>query len=157
MTTATQTPVKATWPITKVQEQAARIAASNLSAAFQILSKHGEESVNEFKAAVRKFKVAHLKEVGVKTPLELANAVAEIEANVFGSQITISGDEKAATLTYQTCAMWNAMQKLNNFTPAEQEKMGAGFQTCMQDLANEFGFKANVQMAGQTCSVTFNK
>ncbi len=157
MTTATKTPIKATWPVSKVQEKAATLAASQCLAAFQVLSKYGEEAIKEYQAAARGFRVAHLKSLGVKTPLELATAMAETEANVFGSQIEVSGDDQSATLTYNSCAMWNAMQKVGNLTPEQQEKMGSGFQSCMQDLAKEFGYKANVEMEGQTCAVKLSK
>jgi len=157
MSTATKTVVKATWPTAKTQAEAAHAAASQCAAAFGVLSKLGEQAVADYKAAARKLRVAHLKEQGVKTPLELVTAMAEFEANVFGSQIEIVGDEKSATLDYKTCAMWEAMQKVTNMTPAEQEQMGKGMQTCMQDLAHEFGLKADVQMAEKTCTVTFTK
>jgi hypothetical protein len=157
MSTATKTVVKATWPTAKTQAEAARAAASQCAAAIGVLSKLGEQALTDYKAAARKLRVAHLKEQGVKTPLELATAMAEFEANVFGSQIEVSGDEKSATLNYIACAMWDAMVKVTNMTPAEQEQAGKGFQTCMQDLANEFGLKADMQMAEKTCAVTFTK
>ena len=157
MTTATKTPIKATWPIAKVQAEAARAAATQCAAAFAVLPQLGEQAMTDYKAAGRKLRVAHLKEQGVKTPLELVTAMAEFEVNVFGSQIEITGDEKSATMTYEACAMWDAMQKVTNMTPAQQEEAGKGFQTCMQDLANEFGLKADMQMAEKTCAVTFTK
>ncbi len=157
MTTATKTTVKANWPTAKTQAEAARAAASQCAAAHAVLSKISEEAVNEYKATARQFKVAHLKEQGVKTPLELVTAMAEFEANVFGSQIEISGDEKSATMNYLACGMWEAIQKVTKMTPEEQEKAGKGFQTCLQDLAHEFGLKADIQMAEKSCSVTFNK
>jgi len=157
MTTVTKTPVKPTWPASKVQEEAARMAASHLLAAYQVIAKQGEPALKEYQAAARQFKVAYLKGLGVKNALELATAAAELEANLYGSQIEIAGDEKSATLTYSSCAMWNAIKKLSNMTPQEEEKMGSSFQTCMQDLASEFGLNAKVQFEGQSCAVTFAK
>jgi hypothetical protein len=157
MTTTTKTTIKATWPITKVQAEAARAAATQCASAHAALTKAGGQALTEYKAAIRKLKVAHLKEQGVSTPLELATAMAEFEANVFGSQIEVSGDEKSATLTYNACAMWEAMQKVTKMTPAEQEEAGKGFQTCLQELAHEFGLKADMQMTEKTCAVTFTK
>ena len=157
MTTATKTPVTATWPTAKVQAAAAHAAASQCAAAMGVLSKLGEQAMADYKAASRALRVAALKEQGVKTPLELATAMAEFEANVFGSKIEVEGDEKSATLNYVACAMWDAMQKVTNMTPVEQEQMGKGFQTCMQDLAKDFGLKADVQMGEKTCAITFTK
>ncbi len=83
--------------------------------------------------------------------------MAEQDANLFGSKIEITGDEAAATLTYNSCGMWNALKKVGNLTPEQEEKMGGSFQTCMQSLANEFGLKTDVKFANDTCAVTFSK
>lgn len=157
MSTATKTVVKPTWTLAKTQQETARAAASQCAAAHAVLSKLGEQALTEYKATARKFRVDHLKEQGVKTPLELATAMAEFEANVFGSQIEVVGDEKSATLNYNACAMWEAMQKVMDLTPAQQEEMGKGFQTCMQDLAHEFGLKAEMTKTENSCAVTFTK
>jgi hypothetical protein len=157
MTTATKTPVQATWTIEKVQQAAAYSAAAQCAAAFEVISKHAPEALTEYKAASRKARVAKLKELGVKTPLELATAMAEFETNVFGSKIEISGDDKSATMDYVSCAMWDAMQKVSNMTPEQQEEAGKGFQTCMQELASEFSLKADMQMGEKSCAVTFTK
>lgn len=158
MTTAVaKTPVEAKWNIKKVQEEAARVVASNCLAAQQVLSKYGEKALEEYKAVSRQFRVNHIKSLGVKTPIEIAKAIAEAEANIFGSKIDISGDEKSASLTYNQCAMWNAIKEIGKLTPEQEEKMGAGFETCMQDLAKDLNLKANVQMGQDTCTVTFTK
>lgn len=156
-TTVAKTPVEAKWNIQKVQEEAARVIASNCLAAQQVLSKYGEKALEEYKAASREFRVNHLKSLGVKTPIELARAMAEAEANIFGSKIDISGDEKSASLTYNQCAMWNAIKEIGKLTPEQEEKMGAGFQSCMQDLAKEMNLKADVKMGEDSCTVTFTK
>jgi hypothetical protein len=53
--------------------------------------------------------------------------------------------------------MWNAMQKYGNLTPEKQEKMGQYFQQCVQNFAKEWGFKGNVEMNGEKCTVSFSK
>lgn len=156
-TTAVKTTVEAKWSPTKVQEETARVMAGNCMAAFQVLSKYGEQAVKEYQDAARQYKVNYLKNAGVKTPLELAKASAELEANLFGSKIEIAGDDKSATATYKACGMWNALQKVGNLTPEQQEKMGANFENCVQTTAKEFNFKADVHMEGDTCTVTYTK
>lgn len=157
MTTLTKSTVQATWTPTKIQEETARVAASNMLAAFQVISKMGEPAMAEFQAASRQFKVAHLKSLGVKNALELAKAMAEQDANLFGSKIEIAGDETSATLTYNSCGMWEALKKVGKLTPEQEEKFGASFQTCMQSLAGEFGLKTDVKFANDTCAVSFSK
>ncbi len=158
MTTSTKTPVKPTWSQSKIQEETALAMASNCLAAHQATSKAGEQVLNDYQATARKFKVAQLKSKGVTNALELAKALAEMEVNLFGSQIDISGDEKEATLTYNQCAMWNAIKKFNPMTPEQEQQMGAGFQACMQNLAKELGLNATVKFEGEnTCAISFAK
>jgi hypothetical protein len=157
MTTATKTPVQATWTPTKVQEETARMAASNCFVAYQAIAKHGEESLKEYQNAARQMRIEHLKTLGIKGAFDLAKAIGEQDANLFGSKIEISGDEKSATLTYLSCGMWNAMKKLGKLTPEQEAKMGEGFQSCMQATATEFGLKTDVQMEGTTCTIGFAK
>jgi hypothetical protein len=157
MTTLTKTTVKPTWSPSKVQEETARLVASNCMAAQQAAAKLGEQALTEFQAAGREAKVAHLKSLGVSNALELAKALAEMEVNLFGSQIDISGDENKATLTYNHCAMWETMKKLGKFTPEQEEKMAGGFQSCMQSLAQDLGLNATVKFEGNTCAIDFAK
>ena len=135
MTTMTKTPVKATWTPSKIQEETAMLVASNCMAAYQTISTLGEKALQDYKATSRTLRVDHLKNLGVKNALDIAKAIAEQETNLYGSKIEISGDENCATLTYNYCGMWDAMKKVGKLTPEQEEQMGAGFQTCMQDLA----------------------
>ncbi len=157
MTTLTKTPVTPTWSTTKIQEETARAMASGCLAASQATKKAGEEVFSDYQATARKFKVAHLKSLGVSNALQLATALAEMEVNLFGSKIDISGDEKTATLTYNQCAMWEAMKKLNPMTPEQEQQMAGGFQSCMQSLAQELGLNATVKFEGDACAISFAK
>ena len=157
MTTLTKTTVKPTWSPSKIQEETARVVASNCMAAHQAAAKQGEQAVADYQATARQFKVAHLKSLGVNNALELATALAEMEVNLFGSQIDISGDEKEATLTYNKCAMWEAMKKLNPMTPEQEKEKAAGFESCMQSLAQDLGLNATVKFEGETCAISFAK
>jgi len=152
-----RTPVEAKWTVTRIQEEAARATAQNCMAAMAIISKQGEEAIKEYQDILHKFQLEHLKAKGVKNPLDLARAKAEFETNVFGSKIDIEGDESRAQVIYNHCAMWDAMKKYGSLTPEKEEKMGQNFAMCVQNFAKEFGFKGEVQMEGETCTVTFSK
>jgi predicted RNA-binding protein Jag len=159
MSTATikKTPVEAKWDIKKVQEAAARVFAVNNVAIMSILAKQGDHAIKEFQDTVHKFQIEHFKTLGVKTPMDLAKAKAEFEANVFGSKIDIEGDDNNAKIVYNQCAMWDAMQKVGHLTPEQQEKAGKNFQQCVQNLAKEMGFKAQVDMSDNSCAITYTK
>jgi hypothetical protein len=149
--------VKPEWPIAKIQESTARVMASQWLAAYKALSKFGPEGLKEFDKNILAFKVEHYKSIGVKTPAELVAAISEFETNVFGSKIEIVGEGEKATMKYESCAIWDQMRKVGNLTPEQEEKMGTHFETCMNDLAREFGFKAETKYEEPCCIVTFSK
>lgn len=157
--TISKTVITPTWTIGQIQESIARVHGIQFFTTMQILGKlGGEQAIQEFQSEMRKVKVAHYKTLGVKTPIELAKAIAEFETNVFGSKIEIWGDDKQAFLQYDSCAIWNAMQKAGNLTPKQEEEMGAKFESCMKSLAQEFGFKGETKFEGEACCViSFSK
>jgi hypothetical protein len=159
MSTATlsKTTIKPTWTVQKLQEQFARAYALQFLAAINTVGKHGEKAVEELQTAMRANKIEYIKGLNVKTPIELVQAMAEFETNVFGSVVEISGDEKSAHMTYNQCGMWNAIEKYGKLTPEMQEKMGGSFQNCMNLTAKEFGLKAEVKMDKEICQVHFSK
>ncbi|MBI4533351.1 MAG: hypothetical protein HY711_05325, partial [Candidatus Melainabacteria bacterium] len=137
--------VEPKWPVTKVQEESAKALARQFMAAFEVLSGYGAQATEAFDKKVLQGKTEHYRALGVKTPLDLIKAMAESESNIFGSTIEIWGDDSKASLTYKACGMWNAIQKLQKMTPEMEEKMGNHFETCIHNLAKEFGFKAEVK------------
>jgi hypothetical protein len=149
--------IKTEWPITKIQEETAKVFARQFLAAYKALSKFGPEGMKEFDKNILAFKVDYYKSLGVKTPADLVRAISEFETNVFGSKIEIVGEDSKATLKYETCAVWNAMESISKFTPEQEERMGKHFESCMNELAREFGLKAEIKHEEPNCIVTFTK
>lgn len=157
MTTLQKTQTKTTWKPEQMQELYSQMMANNFMAAMSVLCKHGEEAGKEFQAASRKPMVEYYKKLGVKTPIEIIKAKAELETNVFGSQIEFWGDEKEAHLTYNKCGMWEAMKKSGGMSCAQEDKMMEGFQTCVSEFAKEFGYTGEVKMEGEKATITIKK
>jgi hypothetical protein len=155
--TMSKTVVEPKWTTVQIQENIARVYGVQFITAMNIISKFGPEAVEEFQTEMRKHKIEHFKSLGVKTPAELVKAMAEFEVNVFGSKVEIWGDEKQAFLKYNSCAMWNAVQKYGKLTPKQEEEMGSKFEKCTQNLAKELGFKAESKFEGETCVLSFSK
>jgi len=143
--------------IRRCLEKDPRHRVQTARATMGVLCKHGEELTKEFQTAMLHNKVEHFKKLEVKTPIELVKAMAEFEANVFGSKIEIWGDEKSAHMQYNACGMWNAMKKFGKMEPKQEEMMGTQFATCMTNLAKEFGFKGETKMEGEIALVSFTK
>lgn len=155
--TTTVTKVDKKWETKKVQEESARLVATIYMSAFETLSKYGEKAHEEFETLVRNHKIDRYRALGVKTPMDLVRAIAETEHNVFGSQIEICGDDKKATLRYNSCGMWEATQKLHKMTEQQKEIMSKNCQASYTKIAQEFGLNFESRMDNDTYTMTFSK
>jgi len=155
--TLTATKVTTKWETKRTQEKAAEMFATIYGSANEAIAKHAPKAKEEFETLVRQHRVEYLKKVGVKTPLELVKALAEVEHNVFGSEIEIAGDDNKASMKYLNCAMWNATQKLFKFTPEQEKEMGESCQHSQKLLAKEFGFNVEIKMDKDNFEVIYTK
>lgn len=158
MSTIQKEQVKPTWTPERLHEMYSHMVANNFMVAMNVLSKHGEEAVHQFKTESRKPMMEYYKRMGVKTPIEILRAKAELETNIFGSVTEVWGNEQEAHLTYIKCGMWDAMKKCGGMGCADsQAKMMEGFETCVREFAHEFGFKGEVKVEGEKATITIKK
>jgi hypothetical protein len=157
MTSATKTKVETNWTLTKVQEAASKAMTSQCLAVKNFIEKQGPGVFAEWQKVSIQPRVQHLKATGVKTPFELVKAMAEFETNVFGSKINIWGDDKLASLEYESCACWNNIQQMVKMTEEEGKKFGEMFNQSIELMAKEFGFKGQVAFEGEKAVITFTK
>jgi len=155
-TTLQKTEIKPTWKPEQMHEMYSRMMANNMGAAMQVLCKQGEPAVKEFQEISRKPMYAYFHKLGVKTPIEILKAKAELEANIFGSKIEVWGDDKEATLQYNSCGMWNAMKE-NGMPKEQEEKMCKSMEHCVSEFATEFGCKAETKFEGEKAIITLRK
>lgn len=153
-TTLEKTPVKTTWKAEKIQKAGTELLARTWMTAFETLCQADHKYVEEFDKKMSEGRIKHLKELGVKTPIDLVKAMSEFEANVFGSKMEIVGDEKEAKIIYSSCGMWEAMKGCCGMTKELEEKMGNNFQACMSRVGEAFGFDAKVEFTSETCAIT---
>ncbi len=152
-----KTPVEAKWNTQKLHEETATLFARQMVATMTTLAKYGPEAQQELMKNIVAGKVEHFKAAGVQTPIDLVRAMAESEANLFGSKIQIVGDEKKAEMIYDQCACWNAIQKVGKLTPEQEEAMGKNFEAKVRLIGQAFGLKGEVKFEGETAIVTFTK
>jgi len=155
--TTTATKIETKWDAKKIQHATTAAFASVHLAAHQVFAKLDAKVREEFEALLRQSRIHHFKEIGVKTPLDLVRAIAESEHNLFGSDIEISGDDQKATLKYNSCAIWNHMQKQGKFTPEQEKAMGEQCIANWTAIAKEFGFKLEPNKGQETFEMTFSK
>jgi hypothetical protein len=157
MTVLQKTTVKTTWKPEQMQEMFSKMMANNVMSAMTVLCKQGEEATKEFQTISKKPMYAYYKNLGVKTPIEIVKAKAELETNVFGSEIEFWGDEKEAHMTYNKCGMMEAMKKSGGMDCAQEGKMKQGMEACIKEFAQEFGLQSEIKMEGEKPTITFRK
>lgn len=148
--------VACSWDLPRLQEELCKGAAHQYVATVALLRKHAPQAIREFNAIFIANK-GYFKQLEVSTPLELVEALAEIEANAFGSRMLVAGDEMCASITYEYCAEWVAVEELSNINWDERTVVAEHFVYAMQDLGAEFGFVAHVTFEGGSPTVTFSR
>ena len=157
MTTAVKETIKASWTTQQLQQVVAKAFANNYMVNTKMFEKLTPELRTEWYSMMADVKADHYKSLNVKTPIELVKAMAEFETNVFGSKIVIDGNDDKATMVYEECGCWNAMQKSSCFTPELGEKMGKCMQSMTEQLAKKFNFKHELEMNDKGAKLTFSK
>lgn len=157
MTTATKTQIKPTWTQKQLQDATSQSLVNNYIAVTKLFEKISPELRHEFRSGMAKMRADYFKSLNIKTPLELAKAMAEFDANVFGSDVIISGDDSKASIEYETCGCWNMMQKHSCFKPEMGESLGECFKTSIDLICKEMGLKGHVEMTEESAAIHISK
>ena len=148
--------VEVTWDLQRLQEELCRGAAHQYVHTIALLRKCSPEAIREFNAVFIANKT-YFKHLGVETPGQLARALAEIETNAFGGKMLVRGNEESASVTYEYCAEWVAIEELSNMAWDERVSLAEHFVHAMEDLAACFGFTADVSFQSGVPTVTFSR
>jgi len=157
MTTASKVKIDTQWDSKKKAQVTAEVVAGQCLAAMSVLSKGSPALKEEFENAMRKQRIQALKKIGVNSPISLAKAMAELDSNLYGSNVEVFGDEKEAELHMNECAVWNAMKEIGHITPEQEAQMGEGFQACMAKTLGEFGFKGEFEKSKDGMKIKITK
>ncbi len=155
--TTVKTRIKPTWTTEKLQEVTSHTLINNYIVVTKIFEKLTPELRQEFRTMMSGMKVNYYRSLNVKTPMDLANAMAEFDANIFGSVVAISGDQNNVTIEFETCGCWNLIQNHSCFTPAMGESRHECYKTTIDSIIRELGFKGVVEMTGKTPVIHISK
>lgn len=157
MTTASKIKVTPNWTKEKLQEVSSQAMVNNYIAVTKLFEKISPELRHDFRKTMASMKVEHYKSLNVKTPMDLAKAMAEFDANVFGSQMIVSGDENKAEIEFESCGCWELMQKHSCFTEDLGASLGECFQTSIDLICMEMGFKGRVDFSAEKATIQISK
>lgn len=156
-TTMQKLEVKPTWTMSQVQHEVAMMKAQMCFTTSSVVEKFGKEAMTELNNKMTEMKIGYFTKLGVKTPMDLVKAMAEYEVNLLGSTIEVFGTDTEASLTFKTCAGWEATKKMMNPTPAQEQEMMARMTSYIETMGKHFGFTGTTKFEGEGLTITFKK
>lgn len=151
--------IRPSWPVEKIQEVNTKMKASHVVARIKLMDDAGEEAIEKMRTKTAAAVAEMFKEHGVKTPLDLVKHLAEKEANLFGAEVAIAGDEKEATLINKKPVVWLAVQEMKALSKEQEEKATKLWREWLSDLGRDLGMKVDVQTTPdhKSARITFKK
>lgn len=138
MTNPTWTRVEPSWGIDRLRQEAYDIIAIYKLAVWSALKDHPDLLAKVHDAVFAEMK-RKTKTAGVYTPIELAGYFADLIVNFTGGKVSISGDEKEASLMYEDIPNWDQFKQALDLTPQSREQMTRQIQSSMNLLGNRLG------------------
>jgi hypothetical protein len=155
--TPVKTLIKPTWTIEKLQEVTSHALINNIIAVNKLLEKLPPETRNEWRTLVIGMKVEYFKTLNVTTPIDLAIAMGEFDTNVWGSKVTVTGDEHKAIIEIENCGCFNLMQKHMCLTPEIIEQRLECYKTTIELITRELGLIGKVEIINKVMTIHITK
>jgi hypothetical protein len=151
--------IKPTWDVKKMQEAATNMVSHKIASRLQCIENHPGKEIEEMEKHCAQMKAEVIKQYGVRTPMDLVKHLAEFEVNMFGAEASIEGNDQQATLINEKPTVWLDAKKQTHLSKDQEMKMQKHYRQWMDDLAQQFGFKAQVEIAhdGNSSKITFSK
>jgi hypothetical protein len=158
-TSITKQQIKQSWDLHKMQESATKMVAMQIGCRLHFIETHPGKEIEALEKHAAQHKAEMLKGCGVTSPLELVRHIAEFETNMFGATASIEGDDSRATLFNEKPTVWLEAKKLAKLSKEQEELMGQHYKQWMLNLAEAFGYKAQVELGadGNSSKITFSK
>jgi hypothetical protein len=146
------------WPVDKIQQVNAKCAAAQIVERLKLSEHESDAEFRKIQAEHASMVASQIKQEGVKTPLGLVQKMAEHQANLFGAEVAISGDDSRASLIFKKPTVWMAVNEMIKMTPEQKSKSMQQWQEWLTDLGKEFGFSVKVDAPDDTrATVTFSR
>jgi len=158
MTNLSLTKVQPSWSVERMRQETGELIGLYKVSIWTELKDH-PEILNKVRDAFFANFEGRPEVKGIKTPLDLVTYLAELAVNLVGATVSISGDEKEATIVYDELPNRDMIHKTLHVTPELQEEMAKQFQNTIQKFSARFGFKceAEVKFDHPIAKITFIK
>jgi hypothetical protein len=151
--------IKPSWPVEQIRQMNVKEQALHMVARVKMMEEKGETELPKSGCAVATGVAKQLKQKGVKTPLDLVRHMAEHDANLYGADVAISGDDTKASLILKTPTVWLAVKDMKELSPEEEKVAGKMWRDWLTQFGKEFGFGVDVETTPDDTSakITFSR
>lgn len=141
---ATWTKVEPTWEMPRVRQEVGNLI-SEYKLAFWILIKERPELLADMQQSIYSHFTELMKQSGVKTPFDLVKYLAELTVNLVGGEVSITGNEEVASISYDQLPTWDKMKNRLDLSDEGRLQMMNLLNASMQRFADGFGFESGVE------------
>lgn len=139
-----RTKIEPTWPAEKIRRETNSLIGSYKIAVWQTLKDKPEEleKIQDFFFAER---LEDMLASGVETPLDLVNYLGELTANLSGANISVSGNETEASISYDDVPDWDTMKSKLDLNNETKEQFLLLMKDSLQRFCEPLGFDCSVE------------
>lgn len=136
--------IEPTWPPEKIRRETNSLIGSYKIAMWQTLKDKPEE-IAQIQDIFFAERLEDMRASGVETPLELVRYLGDLAANLSGANISISGDEKEASICYDDIPDWDRMKEKLGLNNETKEKYLLLLRGAMQRFCEPLGFECETE------------
>ncbi|MBY0551100.1 MAG: hypothetical protein K2W95_27725 [Candidatus Obscuribacterales bacterium] len=135
--------IEPTWSVEKIRRETNSLIGSYKIAMWQTLKDKPEE-LKKIQDCFFAERLENMRASNVETPLDLVNYLGELTANLGGANVSVSGNEKEASISYDDIPNWDSMKTKLELTNETKEKFLLLMKDSMQRFCEPLGFDCEV-------------
>lgn len=144
MQNLTWTTIEPDWTIEQVRLASTKLICTYKLAMWEVLRKH-PQIMKEVQDAIMQSLVNDIHALGINTPIAFVKYLAELTVNLGGGKISISGNEKEATISYDEIPSWELMREKFLSDQDAKEEMIVLFKEAVERLSVKLGFSCHIE------------
>lgn len=152
----TKQTIKADWQSTKLQNEVLKTVATLYTSLSNILSKEDAKVIAEVNKTILINK-EYYAGLDIKSPVDLANAIAQYTTNVLGIKVNTVTTPTKATIVFEGGSLVTKLTTINNLQQDAAEKLVEAYKNGLADLGAVYGFVTEVTSAQPDFIVSFSK
>lgn len=142
----TWTKIEPTWDVDRVRKEAAKLIIE-YKIAMSVAAQEDEDILEKMQNVFYADIVKQLAQKGISTPIALVRYLAELTVNLGGGSVSISGDDKEATIQYDELpGLEDLKEKMGLTSPQKKTRMLEIYEKSLNRFSSLLGLKASVEV-----------